>query len=101
MSFHKLGHDLVFLLDLGFEQFDFLDVGMFVHLGLSSIGEGEVSVLEELFEPIVDLIGMKLEFIAEIGNGDFVDEMPLVDGDLLVIRKVSSCLVYLEPPYRL
>jgi hypothetical protein len=62
---------------------------------------GKVSVLEELFEPIVDLIGMQLEFIAPVGDRDLVDEMPFKDGNLLVILKMSACLVHLEPPYRL
>jgi hypothetical protein len=94
VRFHEFSHDFVFLLDLGFEQFDFAVFGIVIGLGFSAVGKGKVSVLEELFEPVVDLIGMQLEFIAEIGNGNFVDEMPFKDGNLLVNKDAVADAVF-------
>ena len=92
--FHQLGHDLVFAGELGFELLDFLVLGLLDGLGLRAIGEGEVAVLEEPFEPVVDLIGMEIKFIAEVGNGHFVDEVPFEDGDLVVIGEMTTLLVH-------
>ena len=76
MSFHELGHDLVLAGELGFELLDFLVLGLLDGLALAAAGEGEVAVLEELFEPVVDLVGVQIEFIAQVGHGDLVDEVP-------------------------
>ena len=69
--------------------------------GLAAVGEGEVSVLEELFEPVVELVGVEVEFIAKVGDRDLVDKVPFEDGDLLGIGKVTTRLVHVKPPYRL
>ena len=42
-----------------------------------------MAVLEELLEPVVELVGIDVELIAEVRDGDLVDEMPFEDGDLL------------------
>ena len=100
MSFHELGHDLVLLLELGFELLDLGLLSVFDGLGLTTIVEGGVAVLEEFLEPAVELVGIDVEFIAEVGDGDLVDEVPFEDGDLLGAGKVTTRLVHVKPPYR-
>jgi hypothetical protein len=68
VSFHEFGHDLVLLLELGLELLDLGLLGLFDALGLAAIGEREMSVLEELFEPVVELVGVDVEFIAQVGD---------------------------------
>ena len=58
-------------------------LGVLDGLGLAAVVEGEVAVLEELLEPAVELVGIDVEFIAEVGDGDLVDEVAFEDGDLL------------------
>ena len=89
-GFHELGHDLVLASELGFELLDLGLLGVFDGLGLAAIGEGEVAVLEELFEPVVELVGVDVEFIAQVGDGDLVDEVPFEDGDLLGIGEMTT-----------
>ena len=101
MSFHELGHDFVLLLDLGFELLDLGLLSVFDGLGLSAVGESEVTVLEELLEPVVKLVGVEIEFIAKVGNGNLVDEVPFENGNLLVISEMTARLVHVKPPYRL
>ena len=76
------------------ELLDLLVLGLLDGLGLAAVGEGEVAVLEEPFEPVVDLIGMEIKFIAEVGNGHLVDEVPLKDGDFVMIGEVTTLLVH-------
>ena len=76
MSFHELGHDLVFAHEFGFELLDFLVLGILAGLVLAAISKGEMAVLEEFFEPVVELVGIDIEFIAQVGNGNLVDEVP-------------------------
>jgi hypothetical protein len=96
MSFHELGHDLVLAGDLGFELFDLLLLGIFEGLGLAAVVEGGVTVLEELLEPGIDLVGVELKFIAEVGDGDFLEEVAFEDGDLLDAGKVTTRLLVHE-----
>jgi len=44
------------------------------------------------------LVGIDVEFIAEIGDGDFVDEVTFEDGDLLGAGEMTTLLVHDEPP---
>ena len=87
MRFHEFGHDLVLAEELGFELFDLVVLGVLDGLALAAVGEGEMAVLEELLEPVVELVGVEVEFIAEVGDGDLVDEVPFEDGDLLGARR--------------
>ena len=99
MGFHELGHDLVLLVELGFELLDACLLRGLDGLGLASgsaVGEGEMAVLEEAFEPVVELVGVELELIAQVGNRDLVDEVAFENGDLLVIGKVTTRLVHGE-----
>ncbi len=101
MRFHEFGHDFVLADELGFELLDLGGVGILDGFGLAPVGEGEVTVLEEFFEPVVELVGIDVEFIAEVGNGDLVDEVPFEDGDFFGISKVTTRPVHVKPPYRL
>src|SRR5271155_677345 len=58
--------------------------------------QGPGRVTQDFFEPIVELVGVEVEFIAQVGNRDLVDEVPFEDGDLLVIGKVTTRLVHEE-----
>ena len=61
-------------------------LSVFDGLGLAAIGKGEVAVLEELLEPVVELVGIDVELIAQVRDGDLVDEVPFENGDLLARR---------------
>jgi hypothetical protein len=100
-SFHELGHDLIFAGELGFELFDLALLGVLDGLAFAAIVEDGVAVLEELFEPTIDLVGVEAKFIAEVRNGDLVEEMAFEDGDLLGPGEVTTLLVHGEPPYGL
>ena len=78
---------VVLLVEFGFELLDLGLLGLFDALGLAAVGEVEVSVLEELLEPVMELGGVDVEFIAQVGDWDLVDEVPFEDGDLLGIGK--------------
>ena len=82
--------------ELGFELLDLLVLGVFDGLGLAAVVEGEVAVLEELLEPVVELVGVDVEFIAQVGDGDLVDEVPFEDGDLLGAGEMTTRLVHGE-----
>jgi hypothetical protein len=99
--FHEFGEDGVLTLQLGFEPLDFVVIGVLDSLALAAVVEGGVAVLEELFEPAVDLIGVKAEFIAQVRNRDLVQEMTLKDSDLLGTGEVTTLLGHDEPPFGL
>ena len=94
MSFHELGHDLVFAYELGFELIDFLLLDVFEGLGFSAVVEGDVSVFEELFEPGVELCGVDVGLVAEVGDRDLLDEMAFKDGDLVGAGEMTTLLVH-------
>jgi len=96
MRFHEFGHDLIFAHELGLELLDLLVLGIFDGLGLAAIVEGGMAVLEELLEPAIELIRIGFEFIAQVGNGDLVDEMTFKDGDLLGAGEMTTLLVHDE-----
>jgi len=101
VGFHEFGHDLVFAGEFGFEAFDLLVLGVFGGLGVAAVIEGGMSVFEELFEPVVDLVGVDVEFVAEVGDGHFVDEVAFEDGDFLWAIEVPALLGHGGPPLRL
>jgi hypothetical protein len=75
--FHEFGEYRVLALELGFELLDLMVFGTLGGFGRAVGGEGEMAVLEELFEPGIELGGVKIVLIAEVGNGNLVDEMLL------------------------
>ena len=101
MLFHEFGKDGVLALELGFEAFDFLVIGVFDGLGLAAVVEGGMAVLEELFEPAVDLVRIKAQFIAQVRDGDLVEEMAFEDGDLFGAGEVTTLLGHVKPPFGL
>ena len=62
-------------------------LAFFDGLGLAAVGEGEVAVLEELFEPVSGTDGGRCRVHRKVGNRDLVDEVPFEDGDLLGDRQ--------------
>jgi hypothetical protein len=102
VSFHELGHDLVLARQLGFELLDPSVLGIFDGLGLAAVVEGGLAVLEELLEPGVELVGVELEFVAQVRDRDLVDEVTFEDGDpFSAPEKCRRCLFTMEPPFRL
>jgi hypothetical protein len=101
MLFHELGEDGVLALELGFEAFDFLVSGVFDGLGRAAVVKGGVAVLEELFEPAVELVGIEAQFIAQVRDGDLVEEMAFEEGDLFGAGEVTTLLGHGEPPFGL
>jgi hypothetical protein len=99
--FHELGEDRVLALQLGFELFDLAVLGVLDGLAFTAIVESEVTVLEELLEPAVDLVGVEAKFVAQVRDGHLFDEVPLEDSDLLGAREMTTLLVHDEPPFRL
>src|SRR5262249_53333977 len=96
MFLHQFRDDLVLALELVAQRGD----GSLE----SAFGRGVVpfessrSVLEELFLPEVEQRGGELMLVAEIRDGDVVDEMTPQDGDLLDRRIVLSRLSHGETP---
>jgi hypothetical protein len=66
VGLHELGHDLVLALELGFELLDFLVLGILDGLGLATILEEGVAVLEEFFLPAVEEGGRDVEVIVSV-----------------------------------
>src|SRR5271169_6673813 len=98
MLFHELGEDRVLALQLGFEPCDLGLLCILDGLGLAAIVEGGMTVLEELLEPSVELVGVEVELIAQVRDSDLVDEVPPEDGDLLGAGKMTTWLVHEKPP---
>jgi hypothetical protein len=63
---------------------DFLVLGVVSRFGGAAVLEKGVSVLEELFLPAVEQGGGNAEFIADGGDGNFFEQVPLEGGDLLL-----------------
>jgi hypothetical protein len=101
MLLHEFGEDLVLALELGFERFARFVLGVLDSLGFAAVVAGDMSVLDELLLPAVEEVGGDGEFIAAIGHGDFFQEVPFEDGDLLLGAKVTTRLGQGKPPYRL
>jgi hypothetical protein len=87
---HELGQDLVLALEFAFEAFDLLLLGIFKGLGLATVLEGEVGVLEELALPLVKEGGVDVELVAQVGDGGALKEMSLDDSDFLLGSEMAS-----------
>ena len=59
-------------------------------LDLRPLSKASMAVLEELLEPAIELVGVDVEFIAQVGDGNLVDEVPLEDGDLLGAGEMTT-----------
>src|SRR5881227_1693554 len=83
MLLHQLGQDLVLALELGLQVGDLFVLG--VGGGLTTLivgGEGGGAVLEELLLPVVEESDGDAVSFAEVGDGDFVEEVLAEQGDL-------------------
>jgi hypothetical protein len=94
VNLHQLGHDFILASQLGFELLNLLDVGVFDGLGLAAIVEGHVTVLKEILEPGVELVGLGVLLIAEIRHRHLLDQMPLEDGNVLAAAKMTTLLLH-------
>ena len=83
MGLHELGHDLIFACELGFELLDLLVLGVLDGFGLAAILEEGVAIFEGLLLPAVKERGCDAELIADRGDRDAFEQMPLEGRDLL------------------
>src|SRR3954452_833256 len=96
MFLHQFGDDLVLALELLAERGDGAEV---LALGRGSLAlEGGGAVLEELLLPGVEQRGRELMLVAEVRDGDVVDQVTPQDGDLLDRRIVLPRLSHGETP---
>ncbi len=98
MSLHQLGHDLILASHLSFELLDLLYVGILDGLGLAAVVEDDVTVLKEVLQPAVKLVGVEVVLIAEIRHRDLLDQLLLENGNLLAAGKVTTLLLHEIPP---
>lgn len=93
MLFEEFGHDFVFGLDFGFEEFDLFLLGIFPPLIVGGVClplEALLGVFEELFLPGVILGGVDVMFVAEIGDGNPIDQVFPYNPDFLLRRQIAS-----------
>src|SRR5207249_1387725 len=99
MFLHQFGDDLILAPELVAQGGD---GALQVSLGRGDLPlEGRRAVLEELLLPLVEQGGRELMLIAEVRDGDVVEEMTPQDGDLLDGRIVLSGLSHGETPAEL
>jgi hypothetical protein len=90
--FHEFGKHLVFASEFGFELLDLAILGVIGGLGFATPVESGMAVLEELLEPGVELRGVDVVFIAQVGNGHLFDEVLFENGDLVGAQDVAALL---------
>src|SRR5579883_2212307 len=99
MFLHQLADDLVLALELVAPGGD---GPLEVAVGCRVLPlEGGGAVLEELLLPEVEQRGRELMLVAEVRDGDVVDQVAPQDGDLLDGRIVLSRLSHGETPAEL
>jgi len=94
MLFHEFAEYGVLALELRFKLFDLVVLGVLDGFALAAVGESQMAVLEELLEPVVELVGVDVEFIAKVRDGNLVEEVPFEDGDLLGVGKVTTLFTH-------
>src|SRR3954463_6392825 len=99
MFFHQFRDDLVFALELVAQCRDGAEVPALRSGALALEGGG--AILEELLLPGVEQRGRELMLVAEVRDGDVVDQMPPKDGHLLDGRIVLPRLPHGETPAEL
>src|SRR6185437_2498838 len=98
MFLHQFGDALVLALELVAQRGD---GPLEVAVGRAVLAlEGRRAVLEELLLPEVEERGRELMLIAEVGDGDVVDQMAPEDGDLLDRRIVLPGLPHGRNSFR-
>jgi hypothetical protein len=93
---HQLGQHLVLGLDLLFQKFNPLLFGLVVRTTLAL--EGSSTVLKELFLPTVEHRWLQTQFLTQIGNRHFVQQVPSQDGNLLFSSVVLSLFSHASSP---
>jgi len=99
MFLHQFRDDLVLALELVAQGRDETEVLAFGSGVLALEGDG--AVLEELLLPGVEQRGRELMLVAEVGDGDVVNQMAAEDGHLLDGRIVLPRLSHGETPAEL
>src|ERR1700691_1928877 len=94
MGLHEFSHDLVLAREFGFELLDFLVLGVLDGLGVAAILEEGVGVLEDLLLPTVKDRWRDAELIADGGDGDAFEQMPLEGRDLLLGVEMTTFAVH-------
>lgn len=90
MVLQQFGDDFVLLLNLRFKGYDFSVFGIVLLERTTVFLKGNGGVIEQLLLPSVDLGWLQAEFITQVGNGNFVDQMPFDDRGFLFGGKRSS-----------
>gem|GEM_PF-3791407 len=93
---HQFGQHLIFRLDLLLQELDPLLFGLLVRAALAL--EGSRPVLEELFLPTVEYRWLQSQFITQIGNRHFIQQVPPQDGNLLFSGVVLSLFSLASSP---
>jgi hypothetical protein len=87
---HQFGHDLVLLLNLGFQGFDLSRLGRWP-TGPDGVGfQSQGAIVEELFLPEVKEGWLDLMLLANIGDGPFLDQVFAKDSQLLDGGKMTT-----------
>lgn len=93
MLLHQLPEDLVLALELRLEDQDLLlEAGLGGALSSPRALERSVALLEELLLPAVEGAGLELVLVAELRDGNLVDEVAAKDHDLLLGGAVVAFL---------
>src|ERR1700688_796476 len=93
---HQVGQHLVLGLDLLLQELDPLLFGLVVLTALAL--EGGSTVLKELFLPTVEYRWLQPQFLTQIGNRHFVQQVPSQDGNLLFSGVVLSLFSHASSP---
>ena len=78
MLLQQLGHDIVFLLQFGFEMLDFLILGVFLSFDVMAVWlafKDNGSFFEEQLLPLVELDGMDFVLVHQCGHRDAIDKI--------------------------
>ena len=83
MFLQELGDDFVLLRELGLQGGDLAVLAVLARPPFARRLKGRGAVLKEQLLPAVKLRGENFVFVAQIGDGDFVDQMSFDDRDFV------------------
>jgi hypothetical protein len=89
VHFKERGQDYVFAKELCFELFHLACIGLggaLAFLAIARLFKCSRSILEKLFKPIVNLIGIALMLVATIGDRRLPLQMPFENGHYFLMR---------------
>src|ERR1700686_5708660 len=93
---HQFGQQLVFGLNLLLQELDPLLFGLMVRAALAR--EGRSAILEELFLPTIEYCWLQSQFITQIGNRHFIQQVPSQDGNFLFSGVLPSFFSHASSP---